>query len=215
MKQIPDNTPQKRSLSKARNRQLLIDATLDVVAEHGIAGVSFSRVLEKACLSRGMINLHFESKEQLLLAAAKSMAENYFSHLQGFIKGNEDDPEGQLLALLTADFDKAILNPREIGVWFAFRGEARYNAKFKPYSDTRDRHLVQLYDEIFLQLLTAGKNAAIKPRDLTLGLLALTEGLWSDYFMHGDDFDRKQARRLIYLYLSKMLPRNKRWEALV
>jgi len=139
MKQVAVNPPQKRSLSKARNRQLLIDATFEVVAEYGIAGVSFSRVLERAKLSRGMINLHFESKEQLLLAAAKEMAENYFNHLRDCIKDIKNDPESQLIALLAADFDTTILNPREIGVWFAFRGEARYNAKFKPYSDTRSR----------------------------------------------------------------------------
>ena len=208
-----DNQP-KRSLSKARNRQLLIDATLDVVAEYGVAGVSFTRVLERARLSRGMINLHFESKQQLLLAAAKMMAENYYDHLQNFIEAAGEDPENQLVALLTADFDDTILNPREIGVWFAFRGEARYNPKFKPYSNTRDRHLMQLYDDIFEQLLATANDPALKPRDLTSGLLALTEGLWSDYFMHGDYFDRDQARRVIYLYLSRMLPQCERLASL-
>jgi TetR/AcrR family transcriptional regulator, transcriptional repressor of bet genes len=215
MRQLPDHTPQKRSLSKARNRQLLIDATFEVVAEYGIAGVSFSRVLERAKLSRGMINLHFESKEQLLLAAAKKMAENYFSHLQDYIKDIKNDPESQLIALLAADFDTAILNSREIGVWFAFRGEARYNPKFKPYSDTRDQHLMQLYDDIFVKLLVTSEDKSIRPGDLTSGLLALTEGLWSDYFMHGDDFKADGARRVIYLYLSKMLPQCRQLATLV
>jgi len=206
MNQVLVNNQPKRSLSKARNRQLLIDATFDVVAEYGVAGVSFTRVLERAGLSRGMINLHFESKEQLLLAAAKMMAEKYYDHLQGFIINAGDGPENKLTALLEADFDDAILNPREIGVWFAFRGEARYNPKFKPYSNTRDQHLMQLYDDIFKQLLATANDSALIPRDLTSGLLALTEGLWSDYFMHGDDFDRDRARRVIYLYLSRMLP---------
>jgi TetR/AcrR family transcriptional repressor of bet genes len=214
MNKIIENTQQKRVLSKTRNRQLLLEATFDVVAEYGVAGVSFTRVLERVGLSRGMINLHFESKEQLLLAAAKLMAENYYVHLQDFTRDIADDPESQLIALLAADFDNAILNRREIGVWFAFRGEARYNALFKPYSNTRDQHLMHLYDDIFVRLLESAKDSSIKPRDLTVGLLALTEGLWSDYFMHGDNFNRNQARRIIYLYLSKMLPHCKRLAAL-
>jgi TetR/AcrR family transcriptional repressor of bet genes len=192
----------------------LISTTLDVVAEFGIAGVSFTRVLERAGLSRGMINLHFENKEQLLLAAARTMAENYYDHLQGFVSDIEDDAEGQLIALLAADFDDHILNPREIGVWFAFRGEARYNAEFKPYSNTRDQHLMQLYDKIFGELLARGQPGPIKPRDLTLGLLALTEGLWSDFFMHAENFNRNQSRRIIYLYLSSLLPHCQRIAAL-
>jgi TetR/AcrR family transcriptional repressor of bet genes len=215
MQQAIDTSQPKRSLSKARNRQLLISTTLDVVAEFGIAGVSFTRVLERAGLSRGMINLHFENKEQLLLAAARTMAENYYDHLQGFVSDIEDDAEGQLIALLAADFDDHILNPREIGVWFAFRGEARYNAEFKPYSNTRDQHLMQLYDKIFGELLARGQPGPIKPRDLTLGLLALTEGLWSDFFMHAENFNRNQSRRIIYLYLSSLLPHCQRIAALV
>ncbi len=71
------------------------------------------------------------------------------------------------------------------------------------------------YDGIFEQLLAGGDDATIQPRDLTLGLLALTEELWSDYFMHGEEFDRRQARRVIYLYLSRMLPHCGELEALV
>ena len=215
MNQVSAATPSKRIESKVRNRQALIDATFEVVAEFGVAGVSFTRVLEKANLSRGMINLHFASKDQLLLEAAKMMANKYYAHLQGFVDSASEDPENQLIALLEADFDDAILNPREIGVWFAFRGEARYNKQFKPYSDTRDAYLLQQYDGIFEQLLTGGDDASIQPRDLTLGLLALTEGLWSDYFMHGEEFNRRQAKRMIYLYLSRMLPHCKRLVALV
>lgn len=215
MNQISAAIPHKRIESKARNRQALINATFDAVAEYGVAGVSFTRVLEKANLSRGMINLHFASKEQLLLESAKMMAEKYFAHLQRFVNNAEKDPESLLIALLEADFDDAILNPREIGVWFAFRGEARYNDQFKPYSNTRDAHLLQQYDGIFKRLLADGKDPSIKPRDLTLGLLALTEGLWSDYFMHGEEFDRRQAKRVIYLYLSRMLPHCRGLEALV
>jgi len=215
MNQISAAAPGKRIESKARNRQALIDATFAVVAEFGVTGVSFTRVLEKADLSRGMINLHFASKDQLLLEAAKMMADKYYTHLQSFVNSASEDPESQLIALLEADFNDAILNPREIGVWFAFRGEARYNEQFKPYSDTRDAYLLQQYDGIFEQLLTDGDDATIQPRDLTLGLLALTEGLWSDYFMHGEEFDRRQAKRVIYLYLSRMLPHCKRLVALV
>ena len=215
MNQISAAAPGKRFESKARNRQALIDATFEVVAEFGVTGVSFTRVLEKADLSRGMINLHFASKDQLLLEAAKMMADKYYTHLLSFVDSASEDPESQLIALLEADFDDAILNPREIGVWFAFRGEARYNEQFKPYSDTRDAYLLQQYDGIFKQLLADGDDATIQPRDLTLGLLALTEGLWSDYFMHGEEFDRRQAKRVIYLYLSRMLPHCGELEALV
>jgi AcrR family transcriptional regulator len=49
-----------REQTKERHRRALIEATADAIAEHGLAAVSISRILEKAGLSRGMVNLQQE-----------------------------------------------------------------------------------------------------------------------------------------------------------
>lgn len=55
-------TLSKREEKKAANRRKLIEATIDSIAERGLVDTTVSAVVERAGLSRGMVNLQFESK---------------------------------------------------------------------------------------------------------------------------------------------------------
>ena len=198
--------PGKRAASKARSRKTLIDATLDIIAEVGIAGTSVSRIVERSKLSRGMIHMHFDSKDHLLLEAARHMAEEYYEHLFRFIAEAHDVPERRLVAMIEADLDEGILNPRIAAIWFAFRGEARSQNAFAQYSDTRDRRLKGLFVSTCAELLGEDPRSR-EVLDLAHGTIALLEGMWTDYFLHSDAFDRSAARRVVFRFLSAFLPR--------
>jgi hypothetical protein len=43
-------------------------------------------------------------------------------------------------------------------------------------------------------------------QDLAHGTIALSEGMWTDYFLHSDAFDRDAAKRVIFRFLSAFLP---------
>jgi TetR/AcrR family transcriptional repressor of bet genes len=199
------SAPGKRAASKARSRMALIDATLDIISEVGIAGTSVSLIVERSKLSRGMIHMHFDNKEHLLLEAARSMADDYYENLFRFIDDAPDAPEQRLVAIIEADFDECILNPRAAAIWFAFRGEARSRNVFARYSDTRDSRLKGLYVSTCAQLLGQDSRSR-EVQDLAHGTIALSEGMWTDYFLHSDAFDRDAAKRVIFRFLSAFLP---------
>jgi TetR/AcrR family transcriptional repressor of bet genes len=199
------STPGKRAASKARSRKALIDATLDIISEVGIAGTSVSLIVEKSKLSRGMVHMHFDNKQHLLLEAARDMANDYYENLYRFIADAPDTPEQRLVAIIEADFDECILNARTAAIWFAFRGEARSQNAFAQYSDTRDSRLKGLYISICAELL--GQNSRSREvQDLAHGAIALSEGMWTDYFLHSDAFNREAAKRVIYRFMSAFLP---------
>ena len=56
-----------RTEQKLLTRQKLIESTMEVIAAEGFSGVTMAKVAERAGLSRGIGNFHFQSKEQLLL----------------------------------------------------------------------------------------------------------------------------------------------------
>jgi len=199
------SAPGKRAASKARSRKALIDATLDIISEVGIAGTSVSLIVERSKLSRGMIHMHFDNKEHLLLEAARDMADDYYEILFRFIADAPDTPEQRLVAIIEADFDESILNPRAAAIWFAFRGEARSQNAFARYSDTRDSRLKGLYVSTCAQLLSQDSRSR-EVQDLAHGTIALSEGMWTDYFLHSDAFDRNAAKRVIFRFLSAFLP---------
>jgi TetR/AcrR family transcriptional repressor of bet genes len=182
-----------REQTKARHRRALIEATADAIAEHGLAAVSVSRILEKAGLSRGMVNLHFSSKNNLLLSVAEQFSEDYTRHWIVAMEGAGIRPEAQLRAIIDADFDPVVLNRRTMAVWFAFRGEAHSSPEFMPFIDSRDAKMQRTITSICRELCKRGANPGTDPQIAALSIIALLEGLWTDYYLHPDRFDRDTA----------------------
>ena len=56
----------KRTASREKRRQQLIDATVACIARKGMGSTTLGDVAKEAGLSQGIVNLHFESKENLL-----------------------------------------------------------------------------------------------------------------------------------------------------
>ncbi|MCW3845483.1 TetR family transcriptional regulator, partial [Micromonospora yasonensis] len=56
-------------------RQRLIEVTLDVIAEHGVAGTTHRRVATAADVPLGSVTYHFASLEHLLASAFTHLAE--------------------------------------------------------------------------------------------------------------------------------------------
>lgn len=65
---------------KARKAQI-IEATLRLVAEHGLAGASMSRIAEAVGISNAALYRHFASREDILIAAHDSLMDRVFAWL--------------------------------------------------------------------------------------------------------------------------------------
>ena len=195
--------PAKRAEIKAWNRQKIIDATIAVINAQGIADTTIARVVELAEVSMGLVNLHFESKERLLEAVLQHMAERYVAHWKQALAAAADDARARIRALVLADLDPAVLNLETLGVWYAFRAQARVSPVFVSLVGNRDRELSAEYEILFTRL---GRECDLDhpPETVTRGLIALLEGVWADYFLHPEEFDRARALDMISLYLQAL-----------
>ena len=72
--------------AKVKNRLGLIEATLRALSELGYANASVSEIIKRAGLSRGMIHLHFGSKDNLVIEAAKHASERYHAFLETWLE---------------------------------------------------------------------------------------------------------------------------------
>lgn len=191
-----------------RNRKLLLDATLDSVAEAGIAETTVSAIINRAGLSRGMIHLHFGGKDALLAAAAEAFSNEYYSQMDLRLSRVSDDPADVIMAVIHADLSHETLNERSVAIWHGFRGEARNNPAIARFSDTRDKRLRDVIFDAFASLirregLDCDTNIA---NEATLGTLALLEGMWVDYMTHPNNFDRDNAVRIVCRFLNGVVP---------
>ncbi len=195
-------------IKKKRHRQQLVDATIETVSEFGIAGASVTRIITRAKLSRGMIHLHFDNKEHLLIEAARHMSDVYYAQLETFLRSAGTNASDRLRALISADLSDNILNPKTVNAWFAFRGEARSHNSFAKHSDTRDDALRQMFIQAYRELAKDRNEPDALARDAAHGTIALLEGMWADYLLHPDAFNRNTAKRIVFRFISALFPVN-------
>lgn len=199
-----------RQARRDKNRDKLIEATLDTIAQQGISGTSVSAIIERANLSRGMIHLHFGGKDNLISEAARHSSEVYFSNLESALARPGSSAEEKISAVINNDLSAAVLNERSVRIWYAFRGESRNHAKIGSYSDTRDDRLREMMFLAFEEIVQTMNysDVAVVSRDATHGTLALLEGMWTDYLLHPKSFNRDSAKRIIFRFLGALFPLN-------
>jgi len=199
-----------RQERRHQNRVALIEATLDTIAKKGFSGTSVSAIIERANLSRGMIHLHFGGKDNLIEEAAHHSSDAYFTGLEKALSRSGISPQEQIAAVISNDLSDEVLNERSVRVWYAFRGEFRNREGIGRYSDTRDDRLRDLmftaFENIIQQMDFA--DPTVVARDVTHGTLAMLEGMWTDYLLHPNSFNRESAKRIIFRFLGSLFPLN-------
>ena len=195
--------------TKVNNRVVLIEATLESIADIGFARTSVSEIITRANLSRGMIHLHFKGKDNLIAEAVKYASASYYDSLDQLLVNAGPSPQERLDAIIRSDLSEEVLNRKSVSIWYAFRGESRERAAVAAYSDTRDARLRGLAYTAFLEIAIEAKlpEPESVARDATHGILAFLEGMWTDYLLHPDSFSRNSALRIIFRFLSALFPR--------
>ena len=112
-------------------RQNLIQATINVVAEKGLAYTTFSTVAKLAGVSTSLVVFHFSTKELLLDAALQYTQDTYESSLKLALASVGSDGLSQVSACLQHDMHFASKHAALLSLCFATWGEARATKKYR------------------------------------------------------------------------------------
>ncbi len=196
----------RREIAKERRRQQLIDATIKCISNKGLGSTTLSDVASEAGLSQGIVNLHFNSKDNLLHETLKFLAEDYDAEFMRTLDGAPDEPAARLLALMKMDLKPAICDRRKLAVWFAFWGEVKsvptYQKICATYDDKYDGIVLDLADAI----IRSGSYANIEAQTVTDVLSSLTDGLWLSCLINPKSFRRAAALNAVTSYLYAIFP---------
>jgi TetR/AcrR family transcriptional repressor of bet genes len=197
-----------RTAARARRRQQLIEATMKCIGRKGIGGTTLADVAREAGLSQGIVNLHFQSKENLLVETLKSLAEDYRSQFERARERGDGSPAGSLMALMELDLSHSICQPAKLAVWFAFWGEVKSRPTYRKICDEVDRY----YDEVVLGLcadiIDSGYYPQIEPLNVATALTSMTNGLWLSCLISPQDWSRHAALDAVRCYLSTVFPQH-------
>jgi len=198
----PDEFQNAREFGKSKNRRHLLDSAANAVFKYGFRGATINSIQKESGLSRGMINLHFESKENLLLAVAEDLSSHYSELWNRAAHNSEWTAAERLRAIIRVDLSPEVLNERNIAIWFAFRSEVVSNPEYRKFIDSREAEARNAIIEICQTLINErdyeNANAALAANSF----IALLEGMWTDFHLHSDDFDRVKAEQAC-LYVAK------------
>ncbi len=198
----------KRTESKQKRQSQLIRATIRSIAKHGLSDTTVSTVSKEAGLSQGIINLHFQSKDRLLLETLAYVVDEYKALWETALARAGDSSVERLKALVKVDFHRSVCDRNKLSVWFAFWSETRSRPTYRKLCAERDRGydamMVKLCNDIIGKGGYTGIDAVLAAR----GLAALTEGLWLDMLVNPRETSREKALEVSLAYLYHLFPRH-------
>jgi len=140
--------------SSSEKRDRILQAAVDVFAEHGYFNARVADIARKADVADGTIYLYFKSKEQILMAALEH-AFALFLRIANQELQEISDPPAKLKRLAELHLSSLASNR---GLAMVFQTELRQSAKF--LSEFSHKHLASYFD-LIRSIVREGQEAGV------------------------------------------------------
>ena len=196
--------PVSRNAQKLLTRQKLLEATIDIIANEGFAGVTMAKVAQRTGLSRGIGNFHFQTKEQLMLEAFQMLYSEHEQTWRAIVDDDSLSPVHRLTLLVRTLLSPPLADHKKIAVWLAFWGVAPHRRTYITICTEGDC----LYEEAITALLRqlAGKEQTkingMGMHAIAVALTAMIDGTHLQYLIAPDRLSPDEAIRACLSFLS-------------
>ena len=195
-----------RTASKETRQTQLIKATIRSIAKRGLSDTTIATVAKEAGLSQGIINLHFQSKERLLIETLQFVADEYQQVWQQALENAGGSSAEKLAAVIEANFGKAVCDRNKLAVWFAFWGESKSRPTYRNICTTLDEEYDARLTRLCADLVHDGGYSGIDAGNIATALSAMGDGLWLDLLVNPESMDRERAKATCMAYLATVFP---------
>ena len=202
-----DQPHQPRKLSREARKAQLIDATIEVIAVRGYARTTLTDVANRAGLSHGLVNFHFQTKEKLLAETLLFLADEYRDNWTKALMTAGPGPAHRLDAMLRADFNPAICTQAKLSAWCAFWGEAQCRPLYQEQCGSNDEAYLEALETLCIDLKAEG-SYGYEPIRAARVLRVTTEGVWLDMMTMSSPYDRAEALSTVHSCAAAFFPRH-------
>lgn len=189
-----------------RRRRELVEAAITCICAHGLSGTTVAKVSQAAGLSPGIVNFYFQSKDALLLATLRYVAEEFERRRREAIRGAGEDPVRQLQALIDSAFDPAVCNARWVAVWLAFWGEARARDDYMRVCGKRDATYMRETVALFERIAEEGGYRELDVVALGTAFTHMLNSLPEETLAATEKWDRERAKQTCMRFLVSVFP---------
>lgn len=151
-----------------RTREQILAGAVDVLVEHGYAGMTMQRVQAAAGVSRGALTHHFASMSEIAVAAVDFIAENQAEEIRGAL---DDDASIAAAVDLIHEITRRPTYVAGLQLWIAARTEPMLREALQPGAHRLFRELRDALAPVTEQLDDAQFSVFLD------GLLSLLRGL--------------------------------------
>ena len=199
----------RRAQPKEVRREQLIQATINCIARTGLSGVTMARVTSEAGLSLGIANLHFETKDKLLLETLKYVSDEYNRGQQAIlIEQTFPSLSAQMDALLAFDFSRAVTDKNKAAVWYAFLGEAKSRPTYQHICSRQDSIAEAALTALFQAVIEEGEYQGADAALLASGYISLVDGLCLNSLVSPRRLPRSKALKTARHCLASAFPKH-------
>jgi len=180
-----------RRESEDRRRHDLVEATLECVAEHGIAGATVRAIALRAGVTAGLIRHYFPGKEELLQAAYRTTITRMTEQALASLVDAPDDPRARLRTFVEASLTSPVVDAHAFTLWAGFIGRVHTDPAFatvhrEGYLGFRDEVEALVADA----LTSIGRPVRkIELRRHAIAVNAVIDGLWLEGCVAGEMFE--------------------------
>jgi TetR/AcrR family transcriptional regulator len=166
-----------RSRIQQRNREVILDAALEVFSQHGFRGATLDQIAERAGLSKPNLLYYFPSKDEVHKALLTGLLDTWLDPLRAMDPGG--DPLTEIMGYVRRKIDLARDFPLESRL---FAGEILQGApRMREAIEGDLRSLVDDKAAVLRRWMEEGRIAQVDPVHLIFSIWALTQ--------HYADFD--------------------------
>ena len=201
-------TTSRRTASREARRQQLIDATMKCIARKGMSSTTLSDVAKEAGLSQGIVNLHFESKDNLLTETLATLAGEYRDKFDKAVANAGPDAADKLWAIVEHDLRPSICNRAKLAVWFAFWGEVKSRPTYQRMCAEWDQRYDNVVAELCDQIVEEGDYQNVVGSAVAYTLAPMINGFWLSCLISPQTWSRDAAKTAVMNYLCSMFPKH-------
>jgi len=194
MKQLPGKKSAFSRKSASDRRKELIAAGIACLGEGGMSAFTIDRICKQAGVSRGLINHHFDSKDDLLNCIYADMTDHLLDDY------NCADARQLLVLIIETSFDEQSFNRSNLRAWLSIWGQVASNVTLNALHRQRYGAYKARIKAALLEISSA--NAGQFDVDsVARQLIALIDGLWLEYCLHSSGFSLRAAKSDCYRFL--------------
>ncbi|TPN74903.1 TetR/AcrR family transcriptional regulator [Mesorhizobium sp. CU2] len=188
--------------------QRIIDATIDLIAEEGLASVTMQRIAEQVGSSNALVVFHFRNKENLFRAVLQYLSDRYDELWASLVRAAGLSPVERMMGAVECAQRFAQQHPSWVSVFVVFSSDRKSMQLYTEIGLPGDLTYTAEARELLVEISISGGYTGVDIHTLSESLNYLVHGAWYWDHLNPSGRDTNVLRKTTLLLLHQAFPRH-------